>query len=138
MNVQVVYCNHQSADLSVRERLAFSSEDQLHSAYQKLSEKHPTSETVVLSTCNRVELYAAQQDPAKALTQKEIADFYSDFHEVPTDEFMDDLLEQRGAEAVRHLFKVVSSVDSMVLGEPQIVSQVKDCLLYTSPSPRDS
>lgn len=126
MNVQVVYCNHQTAELSVRERLAFSSEDQLHSAYQKLLEDHPDSEIVVLSTCNRVELYAAQQDAAKALTPQEIADFYSDFHEVPSDEFIDDLLEQRGAEAVRHLFQVVSSVDSMVLGEPQIVNQVKD------------
>jgi glutamyl-tRNA reductase len=126
MNVQVVYCNHQTADLSVRERLAFSSEDQLHSAYQKLLEDHPESEIVVLSTCNRIELYAAQQDPAKALSQQEIAAFYSDFHKIPTDEFVDDLFEQRGPDAVRHLFKVVSSIDSMVLGEPQIVSQVKD------------
>ena len=126
MNVQVVYCNHRTADLSVRERLAFSSEDQLHSAYKAFRQQHPQSEIVVLSTCNRVELYAAQEDPQESLSQQQIADFFADFHSIPSDEFVDDLLEERGPDAVRHLFRVCSSIDSMVLGEPQIVNQVKD------------
>ena len=56
MNVQVVYCNHQTTDLAVREQLAFSSEDQLHIAYQQLLEDHPDSEIVVLSTLSLIHI----------------------------------------------------------------------------------
>lgn len=125
MNVQVVYCNHQTADLSVREKLAFSSEDDLLRAYDELRERFPSSEHVVVSTCNRVEIYTAQEDASDAPTSAELATFFSDFHHVPVETFLGDLLERTGAEAVRHLFEVACSVDSMVLGENQIVSQVK-------------
>ena len=126
MNVQVVYCNHRTADLSLRERLAFSSADQINDAYRRLQASYPASEVVVLSTCNRIELYAAQENSNQALQHEEIAEFLSDFHNVPTDEFIDGLLTSNGSDAVRHLFEVVSSIDSMVVGEPQIVSQVKE------------
>ena len=126
MNLQVVYCNHHSAALAVREKLAFSSEELLHAAYDRLRVDFPGSEIVVLSTCNRVELYAAHESSEDAPTQQQIARFFSDFHQIPLDDFIDDLLERTGPDAVRHLFEVTSSVDSMVLGEPQIVSQVKE------------
>jgi glutamyl-tRNA reductase len=126
LNLQVIYCNHHSAALAVREKLAFSTEEQLHAAYGRLRAHFPTSEVVVLSTCNRVELYAAQESRNDAPTQQQIAGFFADFHQIPLDDFVDDLLEQTGPDAVRHLFEVASSVDSMVLGEPQIVSQVKE------------
>jgi glutamyl-tRNA reductase len=126
LKVQVTYCNHETAALDVRERLAFASQDQLVRAYDRLRENFPQSELVVLSTCNRVELYTAQEDPQSAPSPRQIAQFFADFHAIPLDQFADDLLAQSGAEAVRHLFQVVSSLDSMVLGEPQIVSQVKD------------
>jgi glutamyl-tRNA reductase len=125
MNVQVVYCNHGSADLSVRERLAFSSDEELVRAYDALRLRFPQSEHVLISTCNRVELYTAQETATTAPSPEEVAKFLSDFHHVPINEFFDDLLEQSGAEAVRHLFEVAASLDSMVLGESQIVSQVK-------------
>jgi glutamyl-tRNA reductase len=125
MNVQVLFCNHLTADLSVRERLAFSSEDQILRAYGELRRRFPSSEHVVVSTCNRIELYTAQEEPGDAPTASELARFFSEFHHVPLEEFLDDLLERTGAEAVRHLFEVASSIDSMVLGESQIVSQVK-------------
>ncbi len=125
MNVQVVYCNHQTADLSVREKLAFSSEDDLLRAYDELRQRFPTSEHVVVSTCNRVEIYTAQEDASNAPSSDDLATFFSDFHHVPVETFLGDLLERTGAEAVRHLFEVACSVDSMVLGESQIVSQVK-------------
>jgi glutamyl-tRNA reductase len=80
----------------------------------------------VISTCNRVELYTAQEDAEHLPTRDQVARFFSDFHHVPLDVFVDDLLSQSGPDAVRHLFSVVSSVDSMVLGEPQIVNQVKE------------
>ncbi len=126
MILQVVYCNHQSAKLGVREKLAFSSHDQLRAAYHRFRDDFPESEVVVLSTCNRVELYTAHEDPADAPTQEQIARFFADFHQIPVNEFVNDLLEQRGPEAVKHLFEVTSSLDSMVLGEPQIVNQVKE------------
>lgn len=125
MNVQVVYCNHHTADLAIRERLAFSSEEQTLRAYQELKARFPQSEHVVVSTCNRIELYSAQEDPDAKPTHLELARFFSEFHRLPLDEFMNDLLEQGGPAAVRHLFEVTSSIDSMVLGENQIVNQIK-------------
>jgi glutamyl-tRNA reductase len=125
MNIQVVYCNHQTAGLSVREKLAFSSEDDLLRAYVGLRERFPASEHVLISTCNRVELYTAQQEAADAPTASELAEFIAEFHHLPIEQFWGDLLQRTGAEAVRHLFEVACSIDSMVLGENQIVSQVK-------------
>lgn len=125
MNLQVVYCNHQSANLSLRERLAFAG-DRLSQAYRELLGRFHNSEFVVVSTCNRVEVYSAQESPEQAPTQRQIAEFVSEFHDVPLSEFSDDLLARTGPDAVRHLFQVASSLDSMVLGEPQIVNQVKE------------
>jgi glutamyl-tRNA reductase len=125
MQVQVVYCSHQTAGLNVRERLAFSSPEQIQHAYTDFRGRFPASEIVVVSTCNRVEIYTAQEEAEDPPTQVQIARFFSDFHQIPLDDFVDDLLARTGPDAVRHLFEVVSSLDSMVLGEPQIVSQVK-------------
>jgi len=125
LNLQVVYCNHHTADLAVRERLTFS-RAQLPGAYAALREAFPRSEWVVLSTCNRIEVYTAQEDPAQGPSQQDVARFFADFHHVPLAEFFDDLLERTGPDVVRHLFQVASSLDSMVLGEPQIVAQVKE------------
>lgn len=125
MNLQVISCNYQKADLSVRERLAFSSEEKLVRAYAALKEEFPKTESVVISTCNRVELYTAQSDSLTCPTVDDIAQFFSRFHQVPLNEFLDGLWAFSGPEAVRHLFAVTSSLDSMVLGEPQIVNQVK-------------
>jgi len=126
MNVRVAFCNHHSAGLDLRERIAFSTPDALHDAYQQLRKGFPDTETVVLSTCNRVELYAAQQDSDRLLSHQDLVQFFSEFHQLPVADFAGELLEQTGPDAVRHLFDVVSSIDSMVLGEPQIVSQVKE------------
>jgi glutamyl-tRNA reductase len=125
MNIQVVHCNHQTAGLSVREKLAFSSEDDLLRAYDGLRERFPASEHVLISTCNRVELYTAQQEARDAPAASELAAFIAEFHHLPVEQFWGDLLQRTGAEAVRHLFEVACSIDSMVLGENQIVSQVK-------------
>ncbi len=126
MNLQVVYCNHHSADLSIRERLAFATESQLARAYEALRTRFPQSEAVVISTCNRVEVYTAQEDDEASPSHEQIADFFADFHQVPLNGFANDLLRSSGPEAVSHLFQVASSLDSMVLGEPQIVNQIKE------------
>ncbi len=124
MNVQVVYCNHQTADLELRERLAFPSPEHLTRAYHELHRRFPTSEHVVVSTCNRIEVYSAQEYAAEAPTHQQLAQFFSEFHHIPVQDFFDDLLERQGPDAVRHLFAVASSIDSMVLGESQIVNQI--------------
>lgn len=126
MNVFVLSCNHHNAGLEIREKLAFASEDQLTQAYAHWREQHPGSELVLLSTCNRVELYAATDENETPFSVQHITEFVSQFHNVPSDEFTNSVLSCHGPKAVEHLFEVVCSLDSMVLGEPQIVTQVKE------------
>lgn len=124
--LRVTTCTHQTTGLAVREKLAFSSAQQLGEAYRALREKFPESEVVVLSTCNRVEVYTAQDATSPTDATVDVAGFLAEFHQVPRTDFEQDLREHTGPEAVQHLFRVISSLDSMVLGEPQIVTQVKD------------
>ena len=126
MNVVVLSCNHHNAGLDIREKLAFSNEDQLQAAYAHWQERHPNSELVVLSTCNRVEIYAAEDDTDRSLSSGQLTEFISEFHDIPSDDLVDSVLFHHGRDAVAHLFEVVCSLDSMVLGEPQIVTQVKE------------
>lgn len=126
MNVVVLSCSHHNAGLDIREKLAFSNEDQLQAAYAQWQQRHPDSELVVLSTCNRVEIYAAEDDTEQSLSPGQLTEFVSDFHDIPTDDLTESILFHHGRDAVNHLFEVVCSLDSMVLGEPQIVTQVKD------------
>lgn len=126
MNVLVVSCNHHKAGVQLRERLAFSSTDLLNNAYAQWREQHPNAEIVVLSTCNRVEIYAADERAEDGVSFDDITRFISQFHNVPTDEFVESVLAHSGTAAVEHLFEVACSIDSMVLGEPQIVNQVKE------------
>ena len=123
----VVFCSHRTADVSLRERLGFSA-DALEAAYAGLRERFPNSELVVLSTCNRVEVYSAAAPDAAVRPPRlaELAGFLSEFHAIPRDAFAGRLLERRGPDAVRHLFEVSCSLDSLVLGESQIVGQVKE------------
>lgn len=123
MQVRVIGCNHQTSPLAVRERLAFSPA-QTRTALISLRVRFPSLEAVLLSTCNRVELYtAADQDAAP--TAHELVEFLADFHRLDPAPLSEHLYDRHGREMVRHLFLVASSLDSMVLGEPQISSQVK-------------
>ena len=80
---------------------------------------------MLLSTCNRVEIYTAAEMPVGVPSHQDVAQFLADFHGLRSVEIFDDLFERTGEDAVRHLFHVAASLDSMVLGEPQIVAQVK-------------
>ncbi len=125
MNLLLVYCNHESAPLEIRERLAFPNADALRRAYQHWQQLHPDFEAVILSTCNRVELYAACEHPELTLAPQHAIAFLADFHDLPPDDFVSSLMTLEEADVARHLFAVTSSLDSMVLGEPQIVNQVR-------------
>jgi len=124
MIVQVVGCSHHETSLTLRERLAFTRE-QASEALDHWRRVFPGVEAVLLSTCNRVELYAAN-DGETLPDRYQIAGFLARFHHVDPAGIVDTLYELRHGEAIRHLFTVASSLDSMVVGEPQILAQVKE------------
>jgi glutamyl-tRNA reductase len=124
MKIIIVGLNHKTAPVDVRERLAFS-EERSTQALSALKERFADGEFVVLSTCNRVELYSAAP-AAGGPSPDELASFLSQFSQVPLAEFKNYLYVHEEEEAVRHLLAVACSLDSMVVGEPQIIGQVKD------------
>ena len=124
----VIHClglNHRTADLALRERVAFSEED-IRAALARLgcgtngSRPARVSEMVILSTCNRTEIYAvAPEEDFDALEA-----FLSDSRHIPAETLRPHLYRYRDRDAVAHLFRVASGLDSLVLGEPQILGQV--------------
>lgn len=87
-------------------------------------------ENMILSTCNRVEVYAAARETEKALF--DLKQFLAQFHQLPLKEFDRNLYSYTGEEAVKHIFRVASSLDSMVVGEPQILGQIKDAYDFST------
>jgi glutamyl-tRNA reductase len=124
MKLQVVGCSHHNASVEVRERLAFSPE-QTRDAISQLRSRYPEMETVLLSTCNRVELYFAAEGGDPFPSHHDVVEFLAGFHGLDSLEVFDELFERSGEDAIRHLFTVAASLDSMVVGEAQILSQVK-------------
>jgi glutamyl-tRNA reductase len=123
MNIIVTGLSHKTAPLPVRERLAFAKQDVCR-ALETLKQLPDVAEAALLSTCNRVEIYAAAKEAGAAA--EEITGFLAAFHNVPAGEFRETLYIRRDEEAARQLFRVASSLDSMIPGEPQILGQVKD------------
>lgn len=121
--IAMIGCSHRQSSLAVRERLAFSPDQTLDAlaAWQKM---HPNLEAVLLSTCNRVELYAAAE-PATPLEPHMLMQHLACFHNVPVEEIQGELISLANQDVVGHLFHVAASLDSMVVGEAQILSQVK-------------
>ena len=123
MLVQVVGCSHHGTSIAVRERLAFTPE-QTREALDHWRRVFPGVEAVLLSTCNRVEIYAAtEREPSRRFDQ--IAQFLARFHGLDPADVIEHLYQHSDEAAVQHLFTVAASLDSMVLGEPQILAQVK-------------
>jgi glutamyl-tRNA reductase len=116
----IVGVSHVSAPLAVRESLAFPA-DALAGALLSLCEQTGASEAMILSTCNRVEVYAHASSGPEA-----IAEFLCATRGVAPASLTEHLYRVAGPEAVRHAFRVAASLDSMVIGEPQILGQVKD------------
>ena len=119
----MIGCSHHDAAVEFRERVSFANDKQIGDALTHFRQRFPASELVVLSTCNRVELYAASEN--QALTRDSVAEFLAQQHEVSTDEVLNQMIYRSGNEAIEHLFTVASSLDSMVVGESQILAQVK-------------
>ena len=123
MDLILVGLNHKTAPIEIRECLAFSPE-KLEEACGEVRKLPLLKETMILSTCNRVEIYALAQDPGPAVG--ELKRFLSAFHQYPLEKFEQSLYSPVGEEAVKHIFRVASSLDSMVVGETQILGQLKD------------
>lgn len=124
MKVQLVGVSHHSAPVELRQRLAFRPE-QISQALEGLRSLFPQTEAVLLSTCNRVEVYTAAGANDASPSHHDVVHFLADFHHVDATDIFDELVERTGEDAVRHLFYVAASLDSMVLGEAQILGQVK-------------
>jgi glutamyl-tRNA reductase len=127
--IVLVGVSHRTAPVAVREALAFP-KDRMAEALQRLREEAALDEAMILSTCNRVELYgrprAAPAGPAPGEPAELIEAFLRRFHGRETAAMGDAVYHLSGAEAVRHAFRVAASLESMVVGEPQILGQVKE------------
>ncbi|HEX2442394.1 MAG TPA: glutamyl-tRNA reductase [Vicinamibacterales bacterium] len=121
MRLLAIGLSHRTAPVELRECVDFSREG-LESALAALAERRLGSETVVLSTCNRAEIYAVAESDTAADT---IGRFFSEYHEIDHARMIDHLYAHSGADAARHLFRVAAGLDSLVVGEPQILGQVK-------------
>ncbi len=119
----VVGLNHRTAPLAVRESLAFGPQ-QVQQALADLKKKFPDAEAVILSTCNRVEIYVARPVSAPPSLDA-LTEFLAHVHQLPASEFQGHLYHHEDRPMIEHLFAVTSSLDSMVVGETQILAQVK-------------
>ncbi|MBI5101658.1 MAG: glutamyl-tRNA reductase [Nitrospirae bacterium] len=127
MKILVQGVNHKTAGVDIREKLAFNG-SKLEEGIFGLRKLPEVREAALLSTCNRVELYTFVSN-ASAATES-IRNFLSEFHGIKRADFERALFTLSGPDAVRHIFRVSSSLDSMVLGEPQILGQIKDCFAF--------
>ena len=120
MQLPAVGLNHQTAPLSIREKLAFTAAS-LPEAVRNLARSKAAKEAVILSTCNRTELYCVGET-------EQIIEWLAQYHNLPAEEIRPYLYTLDNNETIRHAFRVACGLDSMVLGEPQILGQIKDAV----------
>jgi glutamyl-tRNA reductase len=118
VQVYALGINHHTAPLDIREQVAFDPA-KLTLALHDLLRDRPVREAAILSTCNRTELYCATNEPTAAI------DWLAEYHALPVRRIDPYLYQHPQRDAVRHMFRVASGLDSMVLGEPQILGQMK-------------
>ncbi|MEW5791540.1 MAG: glutamyl-tRNA reductase [Pseudomonadota bacterium] len=120
MNIFSLGLNHTTAPVDVRERVAFAN-DLLGAAHQNLLARSGAREAVILSTCNRTELYYSTNSEEAGSVSR----WLGEYHHLSSEALQPYLYLHQGDEAVRHLFRVAAGLDSLVLGEPQILGQLK-------------
>jgi len=123
VHLLLVGISHRTAPVELRERLDFQARG-LEDALRALGARNVASETVIVSTCNRAELYAACDNVESG--RAAIADFISDYHGIDRATVTPHIYDVTDLEAARHLFRVAAGLDSLVVGEPQILGQVKE------------
>ncbi len=123
MSLLVVGLSHKTAPIEVRERLAFP-EKKLEEPLLQLKAQSGVRENVLLSTCNRVEIYSNVQEASSG--EFLLKEFMASYNQIHLSEIDDHFYSYREADCVRHTFRVASSLDSMIVGEVQILGQLKD------------
>jgi glutamyl-tRNA reductase len=123
MQLFLLGVSHKTAPIDLRERLDFSSRD-VGAAVVALAARSSAAESVVLSTCNRSEIYVASATLETA--RDEIVRFLSEYHQLPAESFTPHLFSFSETDVAEHLFRVAAGLDSLVVGEPQILGQVKE------------
>lgn len=123
MSLYTLGLNHQTAPLPVRERVAFQ-QDTLGHALRDLLARPKVKEAAILSTCNRTEVYVHGAEP------QPVVDWLEDFHRVPKRSLSPYIYTLPQEKAINHAFRVASGLDSMVLGEPQILGQMKQAVRH--------
>ena len=129
MHLFLLGASHHSAPVDLRERIDFERRG-MADALAGIAGLDGVGEAVVLSTCNRSEIYTACEDAERA--RDRLTSFLSSFHDVPEPELAPHLYGRSQGDVARHLFRVVSGLDSLVVGEPQITGQVKDSFAAAS------
>ncbi len=130
MDIFCVGLNHEAAGVGIREQLSLTGQDRVD-ALHWLHEKEGVREVMLLSTCNRVEFYVATEEN-KFHGPNTISELYRKYRGISDNNLDQSLYCRTGEDAVDHLFRVVSGMDSMVIGEPQITGQVKDAYRIAS------
>ena len=125
--IVIVGTSHHIAPLDFRERLSFS-ESQLAEAFQLLREHPDVREATILSTCNRVEVCAVTHGKDGCAV---LSDFLSNYHQIEPQQLSKFTYSHQNLDAIRHLFNVTASLDSMIVGEPQILGQVKEAYVQS-------
>ena len=120
-NLVMVGVNHKSTPIDLRERLAFTP-GKIEDSTEKLSNFPEIDENLIISTCNRVEIYAVASKPIFDVLEA----FLAEIQGVSPDEFVEHSYQLVNEEVVEHLLHVAAGLDSVVLGEPQILGQVTD------------
>lgn len=129
MKIVVLGLNHKTAGVEIRERLAFSG-DSLPKGLRQIASLKEVKEVAILSTCNRVEIYTVSDPNEDPIEPIKIA--LSEIHAIEISQFAPHLYFYVDDSAVRHVFRVAASLDSMVVGEPQILGQIKDAYEFAS------
>ena len=129
MNIIVVGLSHKTAAVEIREKVAFAP-TQMEKPLHALIALPDITEAVIVSTCNRVEIYATTRDIAGGMAR--LKRFLADYHNISLETLEPHLYSYHGEAATRHVFRVASSLDSMVVGEPQILGQIKTSYGYAA------
>jgi len=129
MNIIVVGLSHKTASVDIREKVAFAP-TQMDKPLRAVVNLDDITEAVIVSTCNRVEVYAVTRDIAGGMAR--IKRFLADYHNLSLDTLEPHLYGHHSEDAIRHVFRVASSLDSMIVGEPQILGQIKTAYGYAA------
>lgn len=124
IEIALIGCSHRTAPVELRERVAFTPEQAIRAA-SELRHLGVIEEAVIVSTCNRSELYGVSSESAES-TPTALTSFLAEFHKLSTTDLNGRLYRHAGPEAVRHLFRVASGLDSLLLGEAEILGQVRE------------